>query len=235
MSGRKQTPLTTPAAKGAAKSRSSSSKKRSASKTPESEQENIQNSATKTTGLDDVVEVPTPAKDVIELAMEAATMEDIAFIDEDAGEEQLKISSRGKEKKLTTKIKTIANHPVIDIHRGYLAKFCNNNGIVSANGKSLRMAPKHEMCTRIIIHKEDPNAAATARTKTKKDDDEPPVNRIRLINVLFSDEIKPHLSERAAALSKDQMTMGFKNGQVFWEKVLVEYNSGRHCRQLKYQ
>jgi hypothetical protein len=79
------------------------------------------------------------------------------------------------------------------------------------------------MCDCIVKYIEDPVGAKQFETPSTSLTD-PTANNVRLINVLFGEAIKPKLHERGRNLTKDEMTMGFKNCQPFWEDVMKDYN-----------
>jgi hypothetical protein len=84
------------------------------------------------------------------------------------------------------------------------------------------------LCERIVWYLEHPEEAKRLVRKNSSKNinrDEMQVNRIRLMNVLFSDAIRPILHTRNEPLHKDDMTDGMVSGQKFWSKVANEYNS----------
>jgi hypothetical protein len=170
-------------------------------------------------GAPEVQEV-APTKDPIE----DATLDDVEFIDEDANEAPLLVQkARGNQTEHRTKIKSILGKAVIKINRDVLQTFCQNNNVLTLEGRSCRTASKPHMCDRIIKYIEDPVGAKQFETPSTSKTD-PTVNKVRLCNVLFGEIIKSKLHERAKNLTKDEMTMGFKNGQPVWEEVMKEYN-----------
>ena len=50
------------------------------------------------------------------------------------------------------------------------------------------------------------------------------INRRRLLNVLFSDIVRPKLAEVGATLTKDELDKHLKQDQRFHETVAMEYN-----------
>jgi hypothetical protein len=127
-----------------------------------------------------------------------------------------------------TKIKTIMGIPITNVSIIDLKKFCGANNVFNEQCGSLRKAQKHVSCERIVWHLEHPEEAKRLVRKNSSKNinrDELQVNRIRLMNVLFSDAIRPILHTRNEPLHKDDMTDGMVSGQKFWSKIANEYNS----------
>ena len=161
-------------------------------------------------------------------------MKDVEFIDEDVGEALVLVQKvKQGDTEYRTKIKTILDRSITTISSHALKAFCQKNGIKAVGGGSLRKAPKNLLCDRITLYVEDPEAAATASETSaaplskKKASTTPPivVNNFRLLNVLFGEKIRQRLHERARTLQKDEMTLGKKTGQTFYEAVVDEYNT----------
>jgi hypothetical protein len=90
------------------------------------------------------------------------------------------------------------------------------------------------MCDRIVKYIEDPVGAKQFETPSTSMTDGT-VNKVRLINVFFGEAIKPKLHERARNLTKDEMTVGFKNGQPCWEDVMKEYNDKTKYNDIEHE
>jgi hypothetical protein len=106
--------------------------------------------------------------------------------------------------------------------------FCQKNGVKLVGGGSVRQSSKDVLCERTLANIDDPEGAqkdGESPSSKKKVAESGKVNRFRLLNVLFGDSIRPRLHERARNLHKNEMTLGRKTGQSFYEVVVDEYHS----------
>ena len=87
------------------------------------------------------------------------------------------------------------------------------------------------MCEAIVGAKNSPSFIQAKDKETVKEDSEvalavkrAPINRRRLLNVLFGDVVRPHLSTLGASLSKEDLYSGKKQDEKFFTLVVSEYN-----------
>ena len=172
----------------------------------------------------------------------SATLEDVAFIDEDVLPSHLwplVQNQKTGDDLMRTKIKTIKGVKVVNIRRELLSKFCVNNGVKPKHPVKPAQFTKQQMCERIELYidnaEEAKKTALPPDEEAKKDDKSAAINRIRMINVLFCDDIRPHLHERASNLTKDEMTQGFRNGQQFWTMFVDEYNNREKHNDIEHE
>jgi hypothetical protein len=119
----------------------------------------------------------------------SATLVDVELAG--AGEELLRVAKKGKE---LTKIKSIVGKPMVSISRATLGIFCTANRVHN------RGFTKFQMCEEIVAVIEGRSerievSKPKAKTKIKKEEQGVTVNRFRLMNVLFSDTVRPNLHE----------------------------------------
>jgi hypothetical protein len=157
-------------------------------------------------------------------------LEDVDCIDED---KQETLSPVQKSKKgvvaHVTKLKSIKGYSITKVAGSMLKKFCAANNVLDEKGGSLRNSPKHVICDRIVWYLDHPKdaeelvkrsqtittAATTTSSGNGEDDPRLPINKIRLLNVIFGEAIRPELQNRARTLNKDEMTEGLKTGHDF--------------------
>ena len=133
--------------------------------------------------------------------LDNATLEDVDCIDEEKHETMKPVQPAKKGVvDYVTKITTINGISITNLPLPSLRKFCAANNIFDERGGSLRKAQKHVLCDRIVWYIENPLEAKKlvrkTSSKTKSNCDPTQVNRIRLINVLFGDAVRPILHTR---------------------------------------
>ena len=87
------------------------------------------------------------------------------------------------------------------------------------------------MCEAIVAAKNSPTFIQAKDKETEKDENQKtpavkraPTNRRRLLNVIFGDIVRPHLSTLGASLSKEELDSGKKQDEKFFTLVVSEYN-----------
>ena len=129
-----------------------------------------------------------------------------------------------------TKLHSIGSVPIANIGVRQLKLFCTRVGIVGAQKFAKQgvvdaiISAKSsttfvQLKDRVIVDV-DKEKADTAVVPNKRS----PMNRRRLLNVLFGDVVRPELATLGATLTREEMDEGKKQDQVFFELVVVEYN-----------
>ena len=110
-----------------------------------------------------------------------------------------------------------------------LKVFCTSVGIYGQRNKG-----KYDVCSAIVKAKLDTNFVENKDKIVKKegkksDSAEKPkirvtINRRRLVNVLFGDNVRPKLADLGSALTRKDLDEGRRVNQDFYELVASEYN-----------
>lgn len=146
------------------------------------------------------------------------------FVDIIVGKESiystLKGNKKDKDKPLDpytcSRLESIKGIKTGDINCSALRAFCSRNG-VRISGKATKMD-----CAQAIVECFDDPSKRTPSVSPKKKNSQ--INRLRYINVIFSDECRKMLSLKGESLTKDELTEGIKTDEEMHKKFIMEYN-----------
>lgn len=100
-----------------------------------------------------------------------------------------------------------------------LKTFCKANGIFGT-----RKMKKALICDMILTGKAAFEREGAGVSVDIKEEKKERLSRVRYVNVLFSEGIRPLIANRGKSLNKDELTEGLKTDQVLHEKIAEEYN-----------
>ena len=131
----------------------------------------------------------------------------------------------GNRKSVLTKLHSIGDIPIGDIGVRSLKSFCARVGIVGQRKKT-----KKDVADKIVEAKTSSFVQLKDRkgkkelVKVEGGNKRVVINRRRLLNVIFSDMVRPKLAEVGATLTKAELDKHMKQDQHFHETVASEYN-----------
>ena len=123
---------------------------------------------------------------------------------------------------IRTRIVSISGSAIPTLSVANLRKFCSNHCISKTKKKN-----KVELCAAILDGKAKhekgiPDGGVIVEVTVKE---ELPISRIRLLNVLFGDKIRPLLALRGKVLTAAELTEGKKTDSDLFDAIAKEYGS----------